>query len=91
MSEINEFISLKVVDLISRRLGDAAKYVTVYVSFSDKGVEVEVNVDASVLVDEEYLKKVVDEAADFGVCLADVIKEKGWPLDNKHIEKCWKS
>ncbi|MEM0483178.1 MAG: hypothetical protein QW434_00530 [Pyrobaculum sp.] len=91
MNEINEFISTQIVKFLERKLGEGAKHLTVFVSYRDDGVDVEVDVDASVLVDDAYLQKVVDEAADLGICLADLIKERGWPIDPGEARRCWKS
>jgi hypothetical protein len=87
--DIAQFISSEVVKYIEKRLGDAAKHVTVSVSFSEEGVEVDVDIDASLLVEDAYLQKVTDEAAELGVCIADVIREKGWPISRREISKCF--
>ncbi|MGC8993925.1 MAG: hypothetical protein ACP5J0_00890 [Pyrobaculum sp.] len=91
MDDINEFISSQVLRYIEKKLGDAVKHVTIFVSYTGDGVEVDVDVDASVLVDDSYLQKVVDEAAELGVCIADLVKERGWPLNPRDAKKCWKS
>jgi hypothetical protein len=87
--DIAQFISSEVVKYIEKRLGDAVKHVTVSVSFSEEGVEVDVDIDASLLVEDAYLQKVTDEAAELGVCIADVIREKGWPISRREISKCF--
>jgi hypothetical protein len=69
-------------------LGDAAKHVIVSVSFSENGVEIDVDVDASLLVEDAYLQKVTDEAAELGICIADVIREKGWPISRREVSQC---
>ena len=84
-----EFISSEVARYVEKRLGDVAKRVTVSVSFSEKGVEVDVDIEASVLVDDSYLQKVADEAAELGVCIADVIHERGWPIGRGEIARCF--
>ncbi|MEM4422447.1 MAG: hypothetical protein QXS00_01440 [Pyrobaculum sp.] len=86
-----EYISSQVVKYLEKKLGETAKHILVTVTYTEDGVEVEVDVDASVLVDDAYLQKVVDEAAELGVCLADLIKEKGWPLAENDSEVCWRS
>ncbi|ACB40301.1 hypothetical protein [Pyrobaculum neutrophilum] len=86
-----EYISAQVVRYIERKLGDAVKNVTVFVSFAEEGVEVEVDIEASVLVDDAYLQRIADEAAELGICIADLIKERGWPLDSKEAGRCWKN
>lgn len=91
MDGINEFISSQVLRYIEKKLGDAAKHITILVSYTGDSVEVNVDVDASMLLDDSYLQRVVDEAAELGVCLADLVKERGWPLDPKETRKCWKS
>ena len=87
--DVAQFISSEVVKYIEKKLGDAAKHVTVSVSFSENGVEVDVDIDASLLVEDAYLQKVTDEAAELGVCIADVIREKGWPISRGEISKCF--
>ncbi|ABL88006.1 conserved hypothetical protein [Pyrobaculum islandicum DSM 4184] len=89
MDEV-EFISSEVVRYIEKKLGRAVKQVVVSVSFSENGVEVDVDIDASVLVDETYLQRVADEAAELGVCIADLIREKGWPIEHREVAKCWR-
>lgn len=84
-----EFISSEVARYVEKKLGDAAKHVTVSVSFTEEGVEVDVDIEAGVLVDDSYLQKVTDEAAELGVCIADVIREKGWPISRGEISKCF--
>ncbi|AAL64021.1 hypothetical protein [Pyrobaculum aerophilum] len=91
MDEINEFISAQIVKFLEKKLGGAAKHFTVFVSYRSDGVDIDVEVDASVLVDDAYLQKVVDDAADLGICLADIIREKGWPINPNDIGKCWRS
>jgi hypothetical protein len=86
--DIAQFISSEVLKYIEKRLGDAAKHVIVSVSFSENGVEIDVDIDASLLVEDAYLQKVTDEAAELGVCIADVIREKGWPISRKEISQC---
>jgi len=88
--EVSTFISSEVEKFLRRKLGDALKHAIIAVSFTDKGVDVEVEVDASVLVDDAYLQRVVDEAAELGICLADAVREKGWPLAREDVDKCWK-
>jgi len=88
--EVSTFISSEVEKFLEKKLGDALKYAIVAVSFTDKGVNVEVEVDASVLVDDAYLQRVVDEAAELGICLADAVREKGWPLAREDVDRCWK-
>lgn len=87
--DVAQFISSEVVKYVEKKLGDAAKHVTVSVSFSENGVEVDVDIDASLLVEDTYLQKVTDEAAELGVCIADVIREKGWPISRGEISKCF--
>ena len=84
-----EFITSEVARYVEKKLGDAAKHVTVSVSFTEEGVEVDVDIEAGVLVDDSYLQKVTDEAAELGVCIADVIREKGWPISRGEISKCF--
>jgi hypothetical protein len=84
-----EFIASEVARYVEKRLGDAAKHVTVSVSFSEEGVEVDVDIEAGVLVDDSYLQKVADEAAELGVCIADVIRERGWPIERSEIARCF--
>ena len=86
--DVAQFISSEVLKYIEKRLGDAAKHVTVSVSFSENGVEIDVDIDASLLVEDAYLQKVTDEAAELGVCIADVIREKGWPISRREISQC---
>ncbi len=86
--DIARFISSEVLKYIEKRLGDAAKHVTVLVSFSENGVEIDVDIDASLLVEDAYLQKVTDEVAELGVCIADVIREKGWPISRREISQC---
>jgi len=87
--EKSQFISSEVVKYVEKKLGEAVKHVTVSVSFSEGGVEVDVDIDASVLVDDVYLQRVADEAAELGICIADVIHEKGWPISREEIVKCY--
>jgi len=48
-----------------------------------------VDIEAGVLVDDSYLQKVADEAAELGVCIADVIRERGWPIERREIARCF--
>lgn len=91
MDEVATFISSKVIEFVYRKLGDSVKHATVYVSISEEKVEIDVDVDASVLVDDDYLKRVVEEAADLGICLADAARESGWDLSSEKLERCWKN
>lgn len=88
--EIASFISEQVVKYLEAKLGDSLKNAVVYVRFNEDGAEIDVDVDASILVSEEYLQRVVDEAADLGICIADLVKAKGWPLDWGQVKQCWR-
>jgi len=88
--EVSTFISSEVEKFLEKKLGDALKHAIIAVSFTGEGVDVEVDVDASVLVDDAYLQMVVDEAAELGICLADAVREKGWPLAREDVDECWK-
>ncbi|MFN3803605.1 MAG: hypothetical protein ACK4SY_00955 [Pyrobaculum sp.] len=83
------FISTQVAKFIEKRLGDALKNAIIHVAFLEGGVEVEVEIEASVLVDDRYLQETADKAAEFGICIADLVKERGWPLEAAEVKKCW--
>jgi hypothetical protein len=86
-SEISEFISSEVTKYVERKLGGAAGHITVTVSYTSGGVEVDVDVYASALVDDAYLQRVADGAAELGICIADLIRERGWPVSRDEIKE----
>ncbi|MEZ0319053.1 MAG: hypothetical protein ABWK05_03540 [Pyrobaculum sp.] len=89
--EISSFISSQVEEYLEKKLGQLLKGASVAVSYTQDGVEVDVEVDASILADDSYLHKVVEEATRLGICIADMVKEKGWPPSDEDVKKCWNS
>ncbi|MEM1597755.1 MAG: hypothetical protein QXP31_05605 [Pyrobaculum sp.] len=89
--EISSFISSQVEKYLEKRLGQLLKGASVAVSYTQDGVEVDVEVDASVLAEDSYLQEVVEDATRLGICIADVVKEKGWPPSEEDVQKCWRS
>ena len=76
-SEMSEFISSEVVKYVERKLGGVAKHITVTVSYAGDRAEVDVDVHASSLVDDAHLRRVADGAAELGICIADLIRQRG--------------
>mgnify|MGYP001770632743 CR=1 FL=1 len=73
--DIAEYISQVIYDYIARELGDDIVEAEIEVSFKEDSVEISVDAGASLLVDDEKLKEVVEKAAEVGVAVADMIKE----------------
>ena len=70
-----QIITELVYEYLERRLGRLLYFARISVNFREDSTEVDVEVDASPLVDDEVLNKVVDEAAEFGIRVGDVVRE----------------
>jgi len=81
-AEAAQLITELVYEYLERRLGKLLYFAEIRVDFRDDSTEVEVSVDASPLIDEERLRRIVDEAAEFGVAVSDVIREVGGSVND---------